>query len=417
MCANIYKEEIGRAKRYEVEATLFRHIAIKITRRLDRIIAAAARRRLSKRTQIEPNTVVFLHYQGRYGCNPAYICDGIIKKGLSWKLIYVCNSKIASSESKVIPDEVTVVKRGSYEFFKALASAKIIVDNAMVYTWDYIPKKNGQYYINTWHGSMGLKRLDTDLRPKMVKASSIARNITDYLISNSDFESDVFRNSHWPDESAKICKFGHARNDILFCDEQIRAQIKGEICSTFGLPIDTHFVLYAPTFREDNTISCYNLDFSRLVGALETKFGGKWQVISRYHFKALKEMEKMNYESNFPSYNGNIIRDIQKLMVAVDVGITDYSSWICDYVLTGKPGFIYAEDIKEYKDSRGFYYPLDSTPFPISENNDQLVSNIMNFDEFDYAAKTKEFVKARGSCEDGHATPRIINLMERLMEE
>ena len=50
--------------------------------------------------------------------------------------------------------------------------------------------------------------------------------------------------------------------------------------------------------------------------------------------------------------------DIQELMMISDVAITDYSSWIYDYVLSRKPGFIFATDIEEYNTERGFYYPI-----------------------------------------------------------
>ena len=104
-------------------------------------------------------------------------------------------------------------------------------------------------------------------------------------------------------------------------------------------------------------------------------------------------------------------------MAVCDMGITDYSSWICDFVLTGRPGFIYANDLKEYGDERGFYYPLDSTPFAIAENNDEMEANILNFDDAKYAADTKDFLEARGSKEDGKAAERVVALIKKYMKE
>lgn len=47
-----------------------------------------------------------------------------------------------------------------------------------------------------------------------------------------------------------------------------------------------------------------------------------------------------------PSYvsNGTLYEDMQELLVAADAGVTDYSSWIFDYVLSGKPGFLIETD-------------------------------------------------------------------------
>ena len=47
-------------------------------------------------------------------------------------------------------------------------------------------------------------------------------------------------------------------------------------------------------------------------------------------------------------------------MLIADVGITDYSSWICDYLLTKKTGFIFATDMQNYNTERGFYYPYSN---------------------------------------------------------
>ena len=56
--------------------------------------------------------------------------------------------------------------------------------------------------------------------------------------------------------------------------------------------------------------------------------------------------------------------DIQELMVSSDALITDYSSCIYDFMLSRKPGFIYATDADKYNNGRGLYYSLTSTPFP-----------------------------------------------------
>ena len=85
--------------------------------------------------------------------------------------------------------------------------------------------------------------------------------------------------------------------------------------------------------------------------------------------------------------------DIQELMLITDVGITDYSSWIFDFLLTGKPAFIYADDIYLYEDERGFYYPLSTTPFPIAQTSDELQRNIIKFDLQKYENKANELLQ------------------------
>lgn len=96
--------------------------------------------------------------------------------------------------------------------------------------------------------------------------------------------------------------------------------------------------------------------------------------------------------------------DMQELLLCTDVGLTDYSSWIFDFVLSGKPGFIIELNLEDYENARGFYYPIDTTPFPIATSSEELADNIRKFDAEKYA-KDKDVISGcerlhgRWSCE------------------
>ena len=109
--------------------------------------------------------------------------------------------------------------------------------------------------------------------------------------------------------------------------------------------------------------------------------------------------------------------DMQELLVATDVLITDYSSSIYDFVLSRKPGFIFATDAEKYDNKRGFYYPLSSTPFLVANNNDEMVKNIENFDENKYKNKVEYFLKEKGCIEDGKASKRVVDLIKDIMKK
>ena len=172
--------------------------------------------------------------------------------------------------------------------------------------------------------------------------------------------------------------------------------------------------MYAPTFKDTTSLSSYDIEFSKLLPVLKEKFGGDWVVVSRMHpsfrkrhYKKIKELQN--------TYNANAYPDIQELLVSADIAITDYSSCIFDFMLTQKPGFIYAKNIKSYNSERGFYYPITSTPFPIAENNNQLIENIMRFDYKEYKEKVENFLKEKGCVEDGHASERVVDIIEKVM--
>ena len=323
---------------------LFLMIAsLRAVQRADLGIATAARAHIAKTTPIKNDRIVFMHYSDKYQCNPKYICEELLRQGLDYDIVYIIDRK----GREKLPEGVRGVRRHTLRHFFEMASAKVWVDNAVNFPWRYVPKKKGQFYINTWHGSMGLKRINVaDIESgHWRRAAAIAGQITDVMISNSKFETEVYRTSFWPDKKVKILEYGHPRNDVFLYDDEKKAEIRKKVYEHFELEDDVHTILYAPTFRDARNLDVYDIDYDRLIAAAEKRFGGRWVVINRYHFKLAHKLESVAaLKNNDRVLDGNSYSDIQELMLASDIGITDYSSWICDYILLGRPAFIYAND-------------------------------------------------------------------------
>ena len=116
-------------------------------------------------------------------------------------------------------------------------------------------------------------------------------------------------------------------------------------------------------------------------------------------------------------YDGTYYSDIQELIASSDIMITDYSSCIFDFLLTKRPAFIFATDVEEFNNERGFYYPLEKTPFLIAKNNDELVYNILAFNNEVYKSKVNLFLKDKGCIEDGSASERVAKLINSIIDE
>ena len=277
-----------------------------------------------------------------------------------------------------------------------------------------VPKRRQQIVIETWHGSLGIKRFDADSNKgrSWVLAAKRCGRYADYIISNSAFENEVYRGTFW--QNTPILEFGHPRNDILFAYNYEHVQlIKREIIKNEE-NLDHHLVLYAPTFRDDHKLSYYNIDFDSLVQALSDRFGGSWSVLVRLH-PTIRKAAKKYLRNHENIIDVTAYPDIQELMMISDVAITDYSSWIYDYILTRRPGFIFATDIYSYETERGFYYPLSSTPFPVSTNNETLIENILLFDEKQYEKNVDVFLEEKGCIDDGHASQRVVDKIIELV--
>lgn len=363
---------------------------------------------------IENNKIIFRTFNGGYNCNPKYIAEEIIRQNLSFKLVWVVNKNILNFIDDFPRDRIKLVMNGTPEEIKETATAKIIVDNERrtSYINKGIFKKPEQVYIQTFHGSLGIKKTGVDRKDASKKALRICKidsSQIDYLVSNSTYTTNFFKNMFWG--YGKVIECGHPRNDIFFRNNQ---NIKKKVCSYFNIPEDKKILMYAPTLREDRNLDCYTLDLEKTAKSLAKKFGGDWIIITRLHPLLI------NRRDEFIPVGSNIIdgtqySDMQELLASVDLLITDYSSSIYDFVLSYKPGFIFATDIKKYDNDRGLYYPLTSTPFPVAENNEELMKNIENFNYEKYKTDVTEFLKGKGVVESGKASEKIVELIKEII--
>ena len=363
---------------------------------------------------IENNKIVFRHHIGSYGCNVKYIAEEILKQKLPYDLVFVVNKNILKF-MKDYPENVRLVMTNTQEAYKEYATAKIWIDSERrgAFIKKGLFKRDGQKYIQTFHGSLGIKKTAPDREDVSQNAfrASIADALQiDYLISNSSYTSDFFRRIFW--NNGIILETGHPRNDIFFKDT---SAVKENVYNKLNINANKKLILYAPTLRENRDLSHYELDFNKLADAFSKKFGGEYAVALRLHPLILDLKNKYKLEFN-DCINATDYSDIQELLCASDILITDYSSCIYDFMLQYKPGFIFATDRKEYEEGRGLYYPLTSTPFPVAENNEEMINNINDFDYEKYKIKVKEFLKEKGCIDDGNASKRVVEVIKSIIE-
>ena len=370
---------------------------------------------------IDNNKIVIDNFNGgSYGCNPKYITEELIRRNKKYDIVWLVKSVKKETEKGYFPKEIRLVGYGTKQALKELASAKLWIDNQRknYFIKKGLAKKEGQYFIQTWHGSLGIKKLDADVaaftneyKQDWVERAKYDSSMWNYLLTNSQFENDIFKRALW--FKNEIIQFGHPRNDIFFKDS---SNIKNKVFDFFNIPKNKKILLYVPSFRDDGDIECYQLDYDRILATLNQKFGDEWVCIARLHPRAKKFDSKIIPEDNLNIIDGTFYPDIQELLVSSDCAISDYSSCIFDFMLSKKPAFIFATDIEKFNTDRGFYYPLEATPFPIASDNDKLVDNIKNFDSDLYINQVTEFIKNKGCIEDGKASERTADLIDKIME-
>ena len=397
---------------YLVQGNLFRHGFDFFDRRLkvDSAIGWLTRKLYyGKPKKIVKNRIFFMSYDKDFSCNPRYIAEEFIRQGKDVELISVYDNEYTFAETRRhYPPEVKLVEFRTKEMYDAMATSKIWIDNALNMVWYGMPKQKEQYYLNTWHGSLGIKRLGGNR--KWMNRAAKANNVTDYCITNSTFEEGVFRETFWKD--VPFLKFGHARNDIFFDEERMKEK-RREVERYFRIEEDSKLIcLYAPTFRE-NSSKFVPLDFEKLKASLEKKFGKESIIIVRAHNK---DRAAWGFKENEWLKDGSFFGDMQELLPGIDVGISDYSSWVYDFMLTYRPTFLYVPDLELYDQERGFYFPVEDTPFGLAKSVDHLDEVIKNFDEASYRKGVKKFLDSKGCYEEGNACKQIVAEIEKLME-
>lgn len=377
-----------------------------IRKRIDAALGKLTRKIVYRRGKVVDNKLFVMTFDNDYTCNAKYIVDEIIRQKLPIDIVWAGNKKTMKSDH--FPSEVRVVRRTSFEMYEEQASAKIWMDNALNCLWYDMPKKKDQVYINTWHGSMGIKKLQGN--DKWMSYAKKCKKNTDFVIANSTFEEDVYTDTFWP--GVPVWKCGHARNDILF-EKDVQAKLREEVAAFFEVDTDKKLLLYAPTFRDTGDVSCYNIDYAALKESLEKKYGGEWIILVRMHYK--NRTGAAAFTPNEWLKDAGVYPDMQKLLTVADFGITDYSSWAYDYILTRRPMILYAPDAELYASGRGLYYPLEETPFPIACDNAELNEAVLNFDEVKYQPDIDRFLEARGCYEKGTAAKQIVENIKQIM--
>ena len=188
------------------------------------------------------------------------------------------------------------------------------------------------------------------------------------------------------------------------------SECREKVYNALGISPNRKTVMYAPTFRVDYSIDAYKIEYERLIAACEKRFGGEFVALVRLHPNVSDKASEL-LEYNNKILNASLYPDMQELLSACDIVISDYSSLMFDFALSGKPCFQFATDIGAYKSDRNFYFELDRLPFSLATDNDELEQNVLNFDSDSYGKSLGSFYSDCGMICDGKASERCADLM------
>lgn len=336
---------------------------------------------------LKKRRILFLSFAGsQYSDSPKYVYEYMKKRFRDCEYVWAFNEpqKFSWLES----GNCKVISAKGKEFIKYFTSSKVIVTNNAVNS--YLPVRKNQVVLNTWHGGgVGKKVGFAANKPDPYNKYYFRIQNKKYkaYITSSKFLIKTFLKAgfHY---NGEILPFGLPRNSVLFEDHD---SIVKKVHEHFGIDKSAKIIMYAPTFRGDFRRSSFlstdeQIDFGRVMDSFRKKFGTDCVLLFRAHYTMKQGLMEGDYidATDYP--------DMQELLCAADVLISDYSSCIHDMALMYKPVFVYAPDYREYEESPGFCLDIRKWPYPLSTNNDELNESVMQFDEESYKKKVKRFM-------------------------
>lgn len=352
---------------------------------------------------LKKKTVFFMSFNGKqFSDSPKAIYEELSKRSENFKMVWGFTHPI---NIEGITD-IDYVKVASLRFFYYFCTAKFIIVNDFFNT--YLPIRKSQVLINTWHGGGWFKKVGlTDNKTTEYDKFFFefqCKKISYFVASSEYFVDTVLHHSF--NYQGKILRTGMPRNAIFFQDN---IQIKETIRNQFGADENTLLLLYAPTFRSYAIESDLELDLNRLEKSIAEKFKKKVRILFRAHH--LIDSFPVDYLSII---DVTYYPDMQQLLLACDILISDYSSCMWDAAIQDKLVLVYAPDAQRYIDNRGFFMDIREWPFLLAFNNNELAERIDGYEKEKYLERLHKLVSQSRSYENANAASAIADLLVNL---
>lgn len=335
---------------------------------------------------VDESKVYFSSFNGMLpNDNPRAICDALHEICPEAKIVFRVNAQGMAEDT---PGYIQKVPRHSLKALREMATARVIVKNAGMQP--FMCKFSDQYYIQTWHGDRGFKKIRFD-RNAPEKPLIREAGYLDLMISGSRFGSDVYRTAFR--FTGEILECGCPRNDILLRNPP---EIARETRKMLDIDEDTRVLLYAPTFRNSTTGAKFHapLSLDRVKSTLEKTTGEKWVCLSRGHVLNIGvQSEAWMDVSHFS--------DVNPLLLMADMVISDYSSLAGDFMLLDRPAIFYQPDLDAYLSERGLYFDPNESPLIVAHDEDELIDILAH--PIDGKANCRQVLDFFGCRETGSA--------------
>lgn len=287
--------------------------------------------------------------------------------------------------------------RGMYHLQTA---GLFVVDNA------YLPIHVGPHrrtttVVQVWHAAGALKRFGVDTRPPPVEPERtfLHRNYDAVVVGGEWTRGPYSAALRTPID--RVLALGSPRTDFFF-DEVALAAARDRVLADNPSLVGRRIVLYAPTFRGRGI---------RKHGAPEMDAQALRAALPPDHALVLKTHPNLDPAATSTA-GYDVVADrtaeINDLLAATDILITDYSSSIVEFALLRRPIVLLVGDLDRYEAEPGLYLDYRTEMIGTQVVDTEGVIGAIRDDRFDFAGYD-EFIERQLGDRRGGASERFVD--------
>jgi CDP-glycerol glycerophosphotransferase (TagB/SpsB family) len=267
-------------------------------------------------------------------------------------------------------------------FWLVLRAPMLFISHKINDIFPIVPQRS--IVINLWHGTP-IKKIGFDSLKETIWINNLKKSGRKLPYERWDYFITASPNTTFIFESAmqllkdKIKPLGQPRTDIIYSNSNnftVSNKLIKRLAHIRELDLKTK-ILYTPTFR-NNKKATSEIKHSLITINNAINKNKKQVILFKPH-----PLDKTIFNDRFFAPLDNIINvaneDTQDLLCISDVLITDYSSIMFDFMITGKPIISYIFDYEEYvTENGGLYFSFDEIGTSIANKKSDLVNFIVN---------------------------------------
>ena len=378
-------------------------------RTIVRVLAARAGAAAARLRPIQERVYIAANRDGELRGNLAEIHRALQSRSPAPRILVDVE---ATLERRGIPliSLVAGVFRIALRSYRVASSRLVIVDDYFFPIYP-VKKRPGVTIVQVWHACGAFKRfgratLEAEWGADQIflKWVPIHANYDLTLVSSASI-APIYAEAFGQSVETISAAFGIPRTDALLPSSRRDADERA-VRERLGLRDGRTTILYAPTFRGADLKGAAApelLDIAALYRAL----GSEYRLIVRLH-PFVKSAMRIPPEVGDFVVDASAEPDVNEVMLAGDILVSDYSSIIFEYALLNRPMAFLAPDLAAYERERGFFFDYRTgVPGPVMEETEQLARWIQA-KQFDLQ-RVRAFAATSFDVMDGRATERFVS--------